>query len=241
VIKFVLSTVILYFEIRNQNYLTCPVSFTTSLFSEKVRRYSKAWRLLGFVPDLNRDRSSAMNSHVNSRKSTVAGRTTRNFHSIMDVIFKGMARGKAGNDPRLKKVPLKIGGRWIAVDFVCPLLFVINDGKQGDQHCGRVYGHHKSQRRHHRSCNCELNDLDNPDIQCTFFTTNIVNDVCRSADNDLLRNLTLYRVDIAFNRIQMVQRGMIQKRLIWLFSSVTSLLVAGPFSSRSGTSIQTIM
>jgi hypothetical protein len=35
-----------------------------------------------------------MNSHANSHKSTVAGRTIHNFHSIKDVIFKGMARGK---------------------------------------------------------------------------------------------------------------------------------------------------
>ena len=182
----------------------CPVSFTISLFLEKVRRYSKAWRLLGFVPDLNRDRSSAMNSHANSCKSTVAGRTTRNFHSIMDVIFRGMAREQAGNDPRLKKFPLKIGGRWIVVDFVCPLLFVIIDGKQGDQLCGRVNGHHKSQRCHHRSCNCEFDDLNNPDIQFTFLTTNMVNDVCGNANDDVLRNLTLlYRVDNAFNWIQM--------------------------------------
>ena len=33
----------------------CPVSFTTSLFSDLVCRFSKAWRLLGFIPDLNRD------------------------------------------------------------------------------------------------------------------------------------------------------------------------------------------
>jgi hypothetical protein len=66
----------------------CPVSFTTSLFSEKVRWHSKAWRLLGCVPDLNRERSTAMNSHANSHKSMPAGRTTRNFHCIMDSIFK---------------------------------------------------------------------------------------------------------------------------------------------------------
>jgi hypothetical protein len=49
----------------------------------------------------------------------------------MDVILKGKAKGQAGNDPCLKKVPWKIGGRWIVVDIVCPMLFVINDGKQG--------------------------------------------------------------------------------------------------------------
>jgi hypothetical protein len=85
----------------------CPVSFTTAFFLEKVHRYSMAWHLLGFVPDLNRDRLlSAISSHANSCESAVAGRTTRNFHSIMDVIFKGMAKGQVGNDPHLKKVIL---------------------------------------------------------------------------------------------------------------------------------------
>jgi hypothetical protein len=40
----------------------CPVSFTTSsLFTEKVRRDSGTWRVLGCVPDLNRQQLSAMN------------------------------------------------------------------------------------------------------------------------------------------------------------------------------------
>ena len=74
----------------------CPISFTTSLFSEKVRGDHKAWRLLGYVPDLDRGRSSAMNKHAN--RLAVGGRTTRNFHNVMDVILKGMAVGQAGND-----------------------------------------------------------------------------------------------------------------------------------------------
>jgi hypothetical protein len=133
-----------------------------------------------------------MNSNAKRRKSAVAGRTTRNFHSIMDVIFKGTARWQAGNDPCLKKVWLKNGGRWTVVDIVCPLLFVINDGKQDDQLCGRVNGHQQSQSRHHRSCNCKFNDLNLLDIQRTFLTTNKVNDICCNADNDVLHNLTLY-------------------------------------------------
>jgi hypothetical protein len=181
----------------------CPVSFTTSLFSEKVRRDSKAWRLLGYVPDLNRGRSSAMNNLANVRTNSERGRTTRNFHSVMDVIFKGMVLCQAGDDPRLENVPLKVGGMWIVVNIVCPLLFVINDGKQGDQLCGRMNGHHRSQRRHHRSCNCMFEDLDNADVQCAFLRTDLINDACRNADDDILQELTMYRVDNAFNRIQM--------------------------------------
>ena len=153
-----------------------PVSFTTSLFSEKVRGDHKAWRLLGYVPDLDRGQSSAMNKHAN--RLAVGGCTTRNFHNVMDVILKGtMAVGQAGNDCWLKKVPLKVGYRWIVVDIICPLLFVINDGKQGDQLCCCANGHHRSQRRHHRSCDCQFDDLDNPDVQCTFLTTDVITDL----------------------------------------------------------------
>ncbi len=55
-----------------------------------------------------------MNSRANSRKSTVAGRTIRYFHSIMDAIVKGMARWQAGNDPRLKEGSVE---NWWQVDF----------------------------------------------------------------------------------------------------------------------------
>ena len=142
-----------------------------------------------------------MNEHAN--RSTVGGRTTRNFHSVMDVIFKGMAVEQAGNDCQVKKVPLKVGYRWIVVDIVCPLLFVIHDGKQGDQLCCRANGHHRSERRHHQSCDCQFDDLDNPDVQCTFLTTDVITDLCHNTDDDVLNNPTLYRVDNAFNRIQM--------------------------------------
>ena len=181
----------------------CPVSFTTSLFTEKVRRDSNAWRLLGYVPDLNRGRSAAMNSHANNTHTK--GRTTRNFHKVMDVLLKGMAEGQAGKDCRLKNVPLKLCGRWFFLDIVCPLLFVINDGKQGDQLCCRVNGHHSSIRRHHRSCDCLFDDLDNPEFECSFLSTAAVNNVCRNGCDDALHELSIYRVDNAFNRIQMGQ------------------------------------
>ncbi|KAI2499918.1 hypothetical protein MHU86_14539 [Fragilaria crotonensis] len=66
-----------------------------------------------------------MNSQANNAQSK--GRTTRNFHAVMDVILNGMSKAQAGNDCRLRNVPLKLGGQWVVVDIVCPLLFVIND------------------------------------------------------------------------------------------------------------------
>jgi hypothetical protein len=76
----------------------CPVLFTTSLFTEKVRRDSGAWRVLGYVPDLNRGRSGAINQFANSTSEEGKGRTTRNFHKVMDAMMRGMVEAQAGKD-----------------------------------------------------------------------------------------------------------------------------------------------
>ena len=87
-----LVPIILYLDgtiINSKGHIElCPVSFTTILLTEKARRDAGAWRLLGYVPDLlNRGRSSAMNAVANSQSQK--GRTTRNFHRVMDVILQG--------------------------------------------------------------------------------------------------------------------------------------------------------
>jgi hypothetical protein len=87
----------------------CTVAFTTSIFTKKLRRDSTPWRVLGHVPNLNRGQSSAMNSQANTVHAK--GRTTRNFHAVMDVILHGMSKAQAGGDCRLKSVPLKLGGQ----------------------------------------------------------------------------------------------------------------------------------
>jgi hypothetical protein len=69
-----------------------------------------------------------MNSQVNTVHSK--GRTTRNFLAVMDFILHGMSKAQAGGDCCLKSVPLKLGGQWVVVDIICPLLFVINDGNK---------------------------------------------------------------------------------------------------------------
>jgi len=179
----------------------CPVSFTTSLFIEPVRRAVSAWRVLGYVPDLNRKRSNAMNA--TATKQHKKGRTTRNFHAVMDVILQGMINAQNGTDKRLHNVTLRLNGMWYTVEIICPLLFVINDGKQGDQLCCRFNGHHAKTRRHHRSCDCTYEELDQPDLVCEFLTTEAVTALCDAGSDDALKEMSLYRVDNAFNRVQM--------------------------------------
>jgi hypothetical protein len=112
-------------------------------------------------------------------------------------------KGQAGLGDRLKQVPLKLGDRWFVVDLVCPLLFVINDGKQGDQLCCRINGHHSSTLRHHRSCDCLYENLDVPDFECTFLTTDATDQASQYGSQEERRQLSIYICNNAFNRIQM--------------------------------------
>ena len=163
----------------------------TSLFTEEVRRDNGAWCVLDYVPDLNRGRSGAMNHFANST-SEGKGRTTHNFHKVMNAMMRGMVKAQAGKDCRLKNIPLKLCRKWIVVDIVCPLLFVINDGRQGDELCGRMNGHHGSMNRHHQSCDCLFDDLDNPDVESTFLDVDTINNICCNGSDDDLQEVTMY-------------------------------------------------
>jgi hypothetical protein len=148
-----------------------------------------------------------MNQLANSTSKEGKGRTTRNFHKGVDAMMRGMVEAQAGEDCRLKKFPLKLCGKWIVVDIVCPLLFVINDCRQGDQLCGRMNKYHSSMNCHHQSCDCLLDDLDNPDVECTFLDVETINNICHNGSDDDLQEITMHKVDNAFNRIQMGQNA----------------------------------
>ena len=79
--------------------------------------------------------------------------------------------------------------------------------KQGDQLCGRMNGHCSSMNHHHQSCDCLFDDLDNPDVECTFLDVDTINNICRNGSDYALQELTMYKVDNTFNRIQMGQNA----------------------------------
>ena len=50
-------------------------------------------------------------------------------------------------------------------------------------------------------------DLDNPDVECTFLDVETINNICHNGSDDDLQEITMYKVDNAFNRIQMGQNA----------------------------------
>jgi hypothetical protein len=65
--------------------------------------------------------------------------------------------------------------------------------------------HHSSVLRHHRSCDCLYDDLDDPDLQCTFLSTDTINHASQYGSQEDLRQLSIYKCDNSFSHIQMGQ------------------------------------
>ena len=69
-----------------QHYGLEPLTFTTSVLNRTLRNHPRAWRPLGFLPDLDL-KSSALKETI---RSTLAGkgRTARNYHKCLRIILQ---------------------------------------------------------------------------------------------------------------------------------------------------------
>jgi hypothetical protein len=55
-------------------------------------------------------------------------------------------------------------------------------------------GHHSSMNRHHRSCDCLFDDLDNPVVECTFLDVDTINNIYVTAPTTTFRNSQFTRL-----------------------------------------------
>ena len=121
--------------------------------------------------------------------------------------MRGMVEGQAGKDCQLKKILWKNfagNGLVLILSVLCSLS---NDSTQRDKLCGRMNGHHSSMNCHHQSCDCLFDNLDNPDVECAFLDVDTISNICCNHSDDALQEFTMYKVDNAFNSIQMGQHA----------------------------------
>ena len=98
-----------------------PFSFTLSIFKYNVRCKIDAWRVLGYLQDLD------LKSSAQKRKMS-KGESVRNYHSQLHAILADVMAAQQGQDTRLYNVTLHIGDDQLFVSRIyCPVLFVIGD------------------------------------------------------------------------------------------------------------------
>jgi hypothetical protein len=150
----------------NQRHCLEPVLFTLGVFSRKLRNQTRAWRLLGFVPDLQ----LTLLATKQSVRSKLLGKGIgeRNFYTCLGAVLQSfierqsLAKVENGG----LKAWLRIGDHVKAFNLVAPLCFVIVDAKSGDMLCGRFGGYNT--QRMSRACHVSLDQCDNPNHQCRW-------------------------------------------------------------------------
>ena len=179
----------------NSRFTCCPVVFTSSLFNEKARRNHMFWRQLGYMFDVTL-RSSAENA-TSSR-----GHATLNNHAQLSVLLDGLRKVQNGEDTRLNNVWLTINGVRRCVNIVVPILYFMNDAKEGDMLCCRVSGHHGSTRCHSRTCDMLFENMLDVFHPCSMKTSGGIDALVDANNVDALHALSQYNIRSCFRLLE---------------------------------------
>lgn len=174
----------------NDRFSLKPYMFTPAIFTESFRRTFKAWGYHGFLPKSKK--SSAQN------QTKKQGVNIGNYHAELRVVLNTF---RSANN-RLRNITLPIGPNGsITVDIVTCILFVIQDMQEGDMLCGRYGPHTPLIKRHCRSCDVSYDDLDNPEVNCTFLLSRNMDFIAQSEDKELRSRWSQHKLDNAFNHM----------------------------------------
>ena len=110
--------------------------FTSSLFTEKAQQNHLFWRQLGYLYDFLLC-LSAKNATLERGHSTI------NNHAQLKLLLNGLHKVQTGEDTCLNNVLVTINGIRCQVKVVVPILYFMNDAKEGNMLCCRVASHNK--------------------------------------------------------------------------------------------------
>jgi hypothetical protein len=143
-----------------QRHALEPVMFSLTILSRDVQQNcEKAWRHLGFVPDLDKI--------VGLDKSTTSdpfyrGRNVRNYHLCTDFIFEELVELQRTG----MTVFLQIGDYVVKRHAFFPISIFVGDGKAADNFCCRIA--HYNQPRMSRACYTSFKDCNNAEVKCQW-------------------------------------------------------------------------
>jgi hypothetical protein len=135
-----------------------PVQMSLSIFTEEIRRTSRAWRPLGFVANEEYYFSQAERD-VNS-----ANVKNERFHRQLEVILQSFTHAQAPGG--MHDVPLQLGNVSKRVNLYVPLQFIIGDVEGGDQLASRWSYRGAQCKRLCRTCDVTALDSARTDLQC---------------------------------------------------------------------------
>jgi hypothetical protein len=162
----------------------CPVLFSLSIIPCWLRNHSFAWRPIGFVPKLPKQRVKGQNSETN--------------HQILDSILSGVVTAQVKGGIKC----LMSGNNFHDPKELCfkvPICFVIGDVEGHDLLCGR-YSSHQTKRLG-RECDCPMDDADNGFIDCNYTKAKHIKELRESNNLAQLQEIGYHSIHNAFDKL----------------------------------------
>jgi hypothetical protein len=161
----------------------CPVLFSLSIIPRWLRNHSFAWRPIGFLPKLPKQRVKGQNADT----------THRVLGSILSGVVATQRRGGIRCSMRDKfNVPR-------VLFFKVPICFIIGDVEGHDLLCGR-YSSHQTKRLC-RECDCPMEDADNGFVECIYTKAKDIKDFRESNNVTLLQEIGYHGIQNAFDKL----------------------------------------
>ena len=179
----------------NSRFTCCPLVLSSTLFNEKARRHYSFWRPLGYVHDVTL-RSSAENA------TSIRGHATMNNHRQLAVLLDGICKIQTGEDTRLNNVLLTIDGKQKRVNIKVPILYFMNDAKEGDTLCCRVASHNENTNCHSRVCDIRYDDMLDVFAPCSMKRPGPIEQLVDAEDHEALQEISQYCIPSCFRNLE---------------------------------------
>lgn len=146
----------------NQRYPLEPFIFSLAIFRRKIRNHPRAWRPIGFIPDLE-SKSAAEHKYLRSSKQNPSS-IPQSYHRFLAFLLQGFE--KIQNEGIVTW--LRIGDDVKKVRLRPELAFIIGDGKSADMLTSRHGGHQKGATRISRACKTGQAECDDITKTCQY-------------------------------------------------------------------------
>lgn len=167
-----------------------PLLFSTTIFSQKLRNKSTAWRPLGYIYDLNivdskQERKGQTNDYKGER-----------LHAIFRVVLKSFIDAQTSG--LLDNVTVTLGGIEQLVNLRIPCVFIIGDMQGGDKICCSSAGYSNKMSRLCRKCNVRGDQSGDPFVACKRMSMLKILELVDSNNVDALNAINQYNVHSAW-------------------------------------------
>ena len=185
-----------------------PIAYTLGIFKRHIRNTISAWRLLGYIPNVEKTTSLDYYSFGNKKGNMLK---KHHYHDMIRVILSSL-KGIQKHGGILVNLPFGQSRKMIPMKVSFPVIYIIGDCIGNDEICGRIQNYISTKTQDtgiSRDCNCTFKNSNKPKFKCNMISRTLIkqldvkvmnrlgfHDLQTNAFDDLNLGHSLYGVNV---------------------------------------------